>query len=227
MLLNELKRPIPLAKMETEMLQIGVELLRNLTVRLREYYPDVILALAGGCVRDQLNALEPKDIDLVVIGAVPFNAETHERGTEAVLYDLITYYGYDQVEHFNRDMADSYATRFPGDEDRFDAIVKYESRRILAGEDDLQFLAGNGFPLDVLFYNERYKNIADIAASHDHSINQFAAWIDEAGKLQWKYFGDVDGWGYCMQIRNGVTDERRARVAQICSAIGWAYAGDL
>lgn len=216
------RNPMPLANMKTHWIKVGVDLLQNLHRRLKEEHPSVTLALAGGCVRDQLNGLEPKDIDLVVIGAIPCDHEAGERGTESVLYDLITYHGYEQVEHFNRDMADSYATRFPGDEDRFDAIVKYQPRYLI-GDDT----PGEGLPLDVLFYNERYKTVADIAASHDHSINQFAAWIDDAGELQWKYFGDVDGWGFCMQIRNGVTEERRVRVGEICSSIGWAYAGDL
>jgi len=212
------KRPIPLAAMKTEWIQIGVELLQHLTERLRETYPSVTLALAGGCVRDQLNAMEPKDIDLVVIGAIPADIEAGERGTDQHLFDMLQDYGYDMLEHYSKNMADSYATRFPGDEDRFDLILKFRP-------DDLD--ACGHYPLDVLFYNERYKTVADIAASHDHSINQFAAWIDEDGKLQWKYFGDVEGWGFCMQIRNGVTEERRVRVGEICSAIGWAYAGDL
>lgn len=212
------KGPIPLSAMKTEWIQMGVDLLKYLTERLKEKHPGVTLALAGGCVRDQLNALEPKDIDLVVIGAAPHDPESGLISVEGELYDLITEFGYEQVEHYNKDMADSYAKRFPGEEDRFDAIVKYQPY-----DPDV---CGH-YDLDVLFYNERYKTIADIAGSHDHSINQFAAWIDEAGELQWKYFGDVTGWGFCMQIRTGITDERRVRVGEICADIGWAYAGDL
>lgn len=216
MLLNQFRRPIALANMKTHWLQVGVDLLQHLTERLRESSPDAILALAGGCVRDQLNALEPRDIDLCVINARPCTAE--RLGTESELYDLLTNAGYDLEKVYSDDEAETYATRFPGDEDRFDTICKYRP-------EDLE--ACGHYPLDVLFYNERYKTIADIAASHDHTINQFAAWFDADDKLQWKYFGDVTGWGFCMQIRNGITDERRARVVEICKDIGWTYAGDL
>lgn len=218
MLLNEFKRPIPLAKMQTAWLQIGVDLLRHLTERLRERHPNVILALAGGCVRDQLNANFPRDIDLCVLNPVATDVEQGIEGTDSILFDLLQDHGYDLLEHINKDMLDSYAARFPDDEDRFEIILKFESH-----DHDL-----NGdLPLDVLFYNPQYKTIADIAESHDHSINQFAAWIDEAGELQWKYFGDVEGWGFCMQIRKNVTEERRVRVGEICTELGWMYAGDL
>lgn len=210
------KGPIPLSAMKTEWIQIGVGLLKHLHERLKESNPGVTVVLAGGCVRDQMNALEPKDIDICIIGARPNTPE--RQGTESDIYELLTNYGYELDEIFSDDDAESYAKRFPGDEDRFDTICKYRS-------EDLDF---NGhYPLDVLFYNERYKTVADITASHDHTINQFAAWIDEAGELQAGYLGDVEGWGFCQQIRNGITDERRARVVEICKTIGWAYAGDL
>lgn len=206
------KKLMPLSSLDPSLVQIGRPLLDDLSAWLSVDFPNVTLGLAGGCVRDQLLGRHPKDIDLVVVGA-----------REVQVLEIINHCNdfFDSVRNshelakvYARDGMSDYASKFPGEEDRFHAIAQYEP------------MHDGGLPVDVLIYADRIRTLADVTDSHDHTINQFVAWITIQGLFQAEYFGNITAWGTCLQLRPHVTDERIKRVKQICAELGWTYEED-
>lgn len=157
--------------------------------------------LGGGAVRDQVHGGSPKDLDIGVINC----PVEHRMG----LVDIVMMQNWDVTKVYDEDDTEGYAASFPGEEDRYECIWQFES-----------FIGG--LPLDLLFYTDAYPTIASVMASHDHSINQYAAWYGSLG-LNVAYLGDQSKYGHCRQLRHGVTAERIHKVKGMCQRLGWTY----
>ncbi len=206
------KKLMPLDKLDPSLVQVGRPLLEDLSAWLSVDFPNVTLGLAGGCVRDQLLGRHPKDIHVVIVGV-------HEDLVLEVINHCSMFFAdarnsHEMAKVYARDGMSDYASKFPGEEDRFHAIAQYEP------------MHDGGLPVDVLIYADRIRTLADVTDSHDHTINQFVAWLDHRGAFQAEYFGNIKTWGTCLQLRPHVTEERIKRVKQICAELGWTYEED-
>lgn len=185
-------------KLNNEKLLIGTAELSEL---LR--VTDCVVFLTGGVVRDQLNDKPPRDIDIGLIGA----SDEDVRACR----DELEQHGWELVTVFDRDDDNNYADKFPDQEDRFEAILKFES-------------ADYEYGLDLLVYTDAFENVAQAVASHDHNISQFAAFFGESGDLECHWLGDPNTFGTCTQTRPHVGAERIERVKVIAMGMGWGWA---
>lgn len=155
--------------------------------------------LGGGAVRDQVYGGRPKDLVIAVINC----PEDHRQG----LIDILELRNWECSKVY--DDEGEYTDDLPAEDARYECIWQFES------------LVG-GLPLDLLFYTDAYPTIASVMASHDHSINQYAAWYGSLG-LNVAYLGDQSKYGHCWQLRHGVTEERIAKMKGVCQRLGWTY----
>lgn len=180
-------------------LTIGLDELHALSAALTG--TGAAVALTGGAVRDQLHGIVPSDLDYAILGA---DIDAIEQAHQA-LDEL----GYGLRAWFDRDADNSYAESFPGSEDRFSEIRKYEHPE-------------TGDKLDLLVYTPAFRSIAEAVASHDHTISQFAAEIAH-DEIRISYLG-VSPLGECRLVRPGVGAQRVERIRAVCDLIGWRYA---
>lgn len=183
-----------------DVLLVGCDIL----LELHQYAEanDFEVFLGGGAVRDQVYGGAPKDLDIGVINC----PEDKREG----LVDIVMALNWDIKAVFGREGSSDYCTKFPCEEDRYHEIWQFEP-------------LNGSIPLDLLFYTDAYPTIASVMASHDHSINQYAAWYGSLG-LNVAYLGDQSQYGVCLQLRRGVSDERIEKVKGMCTRLGWVYA---
>lgn len=162
--------------------------------------------LSGGFVRDVANGRKFKDIDFAVVNSTGCPSVTET--LTAVIEGLPG--GYELAKVYDRDDSCSYTEKFPDEEDRF-----LEIRQFASTAEALP-------PIDLLFYTDSFRSIDAVMDSHDHSINQYAAWHGPFGVVA-GYFGDKHG--KCFQIRKGVLPDRIEYVKTICAELGWTYDG--
>lgn len=161
--------------------------------------------IGGGCVRDMAHEQVFNDIDVAVVG------DWDRAGSISDMMDIVMELpgSYDVEKVYDRDETCSYTARFPDEEDRYDTIVKLKSV--------------DGLPsIDLLFHAETFNTMYRVIDGHDHSINQFAAWLGSEGLIV-AYLGFEPLYGRCVQLRKNVLPERVEHVKGICERLGWTY----
>lgn len=162
---------------------------------------DIDCALTGGCIRDLYHGVDYKDVDIAFWGLPkkPWNVI-------ALLAEEIEKLGFRRAERPED------ATKQPSDADadRVDSVITFES--------------GCGETVDVLFYSHQHHTLKDVLDSHDHTISQFAAYLDRGNEVRYVY-RNSHFMGKCHRLRDNVSAERIQRVWYTSQKLGWQYVG--
>lgn len=194
----------PLDSLDPSKVQVGRPLLEDLTLWLpSEEVQGATLALVGSCVRNQMHGRQATEITIAVVVS---DIEMAERVARAV--DLF----FAHARGGSHELAHRFHCHNLPDLPFYE-ILQYRTTNYC------------GLPIQITIYDDRVKNLADVADAFDYSIDQFVAWLEE-GALKAEYFGSIKSWGTCVQLQPCVTAERAKRVKLFCAELGWTYEED-
>jgi hypothetical protein len=159
-------------------------------------------AIAGGAVRDVEHGVPFKDVDVAFWNmSIPEFLETWRQYFDRCPHPVV-------INGENFGMAS-----VGGDDPRLQTVFQFRLLGTPVGDVDV----------DWLLYGPQFRTLQDVLDSHDHTISQYGMWFDEEFSSHIAYFGkDI---GHCYRLRQDVSDQRVARVKEICAALNWSYNG--
>lgn len=194
---------------------IPVEFARVLAAASR-VLPHGSYGICGGAVRDLAHGQPYKDIDLAVWG------DTTATQFDDVIQHLREEFGEDNVaimDEFCHEATIQYAADLGLDPDVANRLEYVTKLTVYDEDQDKQF------DLDVLHYGKHHRSLVDVLRTHDHSISQYGAVLEQDKRWVDLYWLADHEPGKCYQLREDVSVDRLNRVMATCERLGWVYVG--